>query len=416
VHTFHVNYDEAMRASAVALLFALTVHAADRVTATGSVVDESTRQPIENATVMVYSAAVKTGYDLFCPTCYLDCGKRAATDEKGAFDIPGLSPDLVFNLLVIREGYGEAFIRKLDPAPGPAPPVALKKRLSPEDPLQVVRGRIVDAKGEPVRDALITQQGIIFERGRSFGDQGWIDLAAVSNRAGEFEMAYGKPAKAMILEVATRGMAPKLVSLPTRAERHTVTVTDGATIRGRLVHDGKPVANAQFVLSTHSRYSGSVFQDVRIGTNEKGEFTITNTPPGRVWDLYPSMDSLAPKGLAARVTFVATKDDGQKIDVGDIPANPGHALRGRIVIADGSPIPAGMRVSLFADRIPDRQSLALPPDGSFEFKGLANGVYTLSPAVKGYERRDPEQQIELLIEGDRKEFNVTLYPPNPPAR
>jgi hypothetical protein len=30
---------------------------------------------------MVYSAGVKKGFDLFCPTCYVDCGKRAVTDE-----------------------------------------------------------------------------------------------------------------------------------------------------------------------------------------------------------------------------------------------------------------------------------------------------------------------------------------------
>jgi hypothetical protein len=405
-----------MRRLLVALLFALTLHAADRVTATGSVVDESTRQPVENATVMVYSAGAKTGYDLYCPTCYLDCGKRAATDKEGAFEIPSLSSELVFTLLVVRDGYGAVFVRKLDPVKGPAPSVELKKRISPEDPLQVVKGRVVDAKGEPVRDALITQQGIIFVGGRGFGDRDWIDLAAVTNRAGEFEMAYGKPAKAMILEVAPRGMASKLVSLPTRAERQTVTVTDGATIRGRLVLDGKPVAGAEFVLSSHSRTSGTVFKDIRIGTNEKGEFSITNAPPGRVWDLFPSMDSLAPKGLAAGVTFVATKDDGQHVNVGDILAKRGHALRGRIVLADGSPIPAGMTVSLFADRIPDRQSATLPPDGSFEFKGLASGIYTLSPAVKGYDRRDPEQRIELLIEGDTKDLNVTLSPSNQPAK
>lgn len=405
-----------MRASGIALLISLTAHAADRVTATGSVMDESTSEPIENATVMVHSAGVKTGYDLFCPTCYVDCGKRAATDKEGSFDIRNLSPDLLFNLLIVREGYGAAFVRKLDPAKGAAPLLKLKMRVSPENPLQVLRARIVDAKGEPVRDALVTQQGIIFERGRSFGDRDWIDLAAVSNRAGEFEMAYSKPARAMILEISPRGMAPKLVSLPTGAERHTVTVTDGATVRGRLVYNGKPVANAQFVLSTHSRISGGLFQDVRIGTNEKGAFTITNTPPRRVWDLFPSMDSLAPRGLAAQVTFIATKDDGQEIDVGDVRAEPGHTLRGRIVLADGSQILAGMRVSLLADRIPDRQSVLLGPDGSFEFKGLANGVYTLSPAVKGYEQRDPEQRIELLIEGDRKEFNVTLYPRDPAAK
>ena len=399
-----------MRALALYLLIALALPAAERVTATGTVIDEATNQPVPNATVMVYSAGVKKGYDLFCPTCYVDCGKRATTNETGAFTIANLSGDLVFKLLVIHEGHSSSFINKVDPAIGPTPPAKLKSRTAPADPAQSVRGRLTDAKNLPVRDAVITQQGIIFEQGRSFGDRDWIDLVVVSNANGEFEMAYSKPAKSMILQVAPRGMAPKLVALPTGAKPHAITVTDGATIRGRLVHDGKPVANAEFGLTTHSRAGGTVFQDIRIGTNENGEFAITNVPAGRVWDLYPTMDSLAPKGLAAKVTHVATKDDGQEIDIGDVIASPSHTLRGKIQLSDGAPIPPNMRVNIFADRVSDRQTLTLPPDGTFEFKGLAKGVYSLGPAVKGYQPQDPERPTEFLIEGDQKEFNVTLHP------
>jgi hypothetical protein len=225
-------------------------------------------------------------------------------------------------------------------------------------------------------------------------------------------MAYKKPAKAMILELTPRGMAPKVVTLPTASEApHPVTVTDGVVIRGRLVDTkGKPVASAEIVLSTHSRSSGRIFQDLRIGTNENGEYAMTNVPPGRVWDLFPRMDSLAPQGLTAPVSHVATKDDGEEIRLPDLVAKAGYSLKGRIVLADGAAIPAGMRVNLFADRVPDRQSVLLGPDGSYEFRGLANGIYTLAPAVKGYEQKEPENQIELLIEGDRKDVNVTLFP------
>ena len=105
-----------MRAHALYLLIALALPAAERVTATGTVIDEATNQPVPNATVMVYSAGVKKGYDLFCPTCYVDCGKRATTNETGAFTIANLSGDLVFKLLVIHEGHSSSFINKVDPA------------------------------------------------------------------------------------------------------------------------------------------------------------------------------------------------------------------------------------------------------------------------------------------------------------
>jgi hypothetical protein len=398
-----------MRALVCCLILAAVLPAAGRVTANGSVVDDTTNQPVAGATVMVYSAGVKTGYDQFCPTCYVDCGKRAATGADGSFSIPNLSPDLVFQLLVVHDGHSAAFVKKVDPVAAPVG-ARLKPRVAPANPVQVVRGRVTDNKGLPVRDALISQQGIVFEQGRGFGDRDWIDLVGVTNANGEFEMAYAKPAQAMILQVAPRGMAPKLVTLPTGEKRHSITVTDGATIQGRLVRDGKPVANAEFALRTHSQSAGTTFQVVRIGTNEKGEFAITNVPAGRVWDLYPTMDSLAPLGLAAKVTNVATKDDGQEVAVGDIPAAPAHELRGRIQLSDGKPIPPGMRVSVLADRLPDRQSVTLPPDGAFVFRGLAKGVYVLQATVKGYQPLDPEAPAEFLLEGDRKDFNVTLVP------
>ncbi len=399
-----------MRTHALFLFLALALPAAERVTANGTVVDDATGQPVPNATVMVYSAGVKTGFDQFCPTCYVDCGKRAITDEAGAFRIPNLSSELRFDLLVIHDGHSSQFLKKIDPAAGPAPATRLKPRIAPANPLQIVRGRITDDKDLPVRDAVISQQGIIFEQGRGFGDRDWIDLVAVSNANGEFEMAYGKPAKAMILQVAPRGMAPKLVALPTGPAKHPITVSMGATIRGRLVHNGKPVANAEFGLKTHSQSAGTTYQELRIGTNANGEFVIPNVPAGRIWDLYATMDSLAPKNLAAPLTYIATKDDGQEIDIGEVTARPSYTLRGQIQLADGSPIPPNMRLSLFASRLPDRQFVVLPPDGKFEFRGLEKGVYVLSPAIRGYQPADPEQPQELLIDGNREGFGLTLHP------
>ncbi len=214
------------------LLYALTLHAAGRLTATGTVVDESTKEPIAGATVLVHSAGVRTGYDQFCPTCYLDCGKRAVTDAEGRFSIEGLSPELIFTMLVVKDGYGSAFIRKHDPEKGQPAATGLKKRASAADLKQVVRGKVVDGQGKPVKEALISQQGIQFGEGRRFGDIDWIDLVAVSNREGEFEMAYGKPATAMVLEVAPRGMAPTLVTLATGGTTLLADARAGWSVRG----------------------------------------------------------------------------------------------------------------------------------------------------------------------------------------
>src|SRR5438445_13594264 len=101
--------------------------AEERATATGKVADAAGK-PLEHATVLVYEAHVKTGYGVYCPTCWVDCGKHAVTDAEGSFTIGGLNPELLFKLLVVKEGYSATFIDKVDPAKGPAETASVKPR------------------------------------------------------------------------------------------------------------------------------------------------------------------------------------------------------------------------------------------------------------------------------------------------
>ena len=83
----------------------------ERGTATGKVTDAAGK-PVEHATVLVYEAHVKRGYSVYCPTCWVDCGKHAFTDAEGAFTIAGLNSDLLFKLLVVKDGYSAVFSTK----------------------------------------------------------------------------------------------------------------------------------------------------------------------------------------------------------------------------------------------------------------------------------------------------------------
>jgi uncharacterized GH25 family protein len=402
-----------MRSWILFLAVAACSFGAERVTVTGKVADASGK-PVEHATVLVYEAGVKKGYSVYCPTCYPDCGKRATTDAEGNFTIGGLNGDLVFTLLVVDDGYSATFVKKVDPAKGSAAAV-LKPRVSPDDPAQFVRGRVVDSHGEPVRDAVVEQQAVTFRRddgqvATMFGGPDlWIDALAVSNQKGEFEIAFSKPAVRMILNVAPRGMASKLVTLPTGADRKTLTVTDGATVRGRLMHDGKPVADAEIGISSHTRGGGESIGEMRIGTREDGTFAITNVPAGRIYYLYGKMESLAAQGLAAERIECETKDDGQEVDLGDIQVQPAHTLRGRVALSDGKEIPPDMRINLFVDWSADAQSVVLTPGGRFEFKGLASGVYRLTPSVKGYKTVDGVTG-EVLVHRDIDNLTINLQP------
>jgi hypothetical protein len=116
-----------MRYACFALFLAATAFAADRATATGKITDASGK-PLEHASVLVYEGHVKTGYGIYCPTCWADCGKHTITDAEGTFTIAGLDPDLRFKLLAVKDGFSAAFIDNVDPAKGPAETASLKPR------------------------------------------------------------------------------------------------------------------------------------------------------------------------------------------------------------------------------------------------------------------------------------------------
>lgn len=407
-----------MRKTLFALIFASGwALAEDRATANGKVTDADGK-PLEHATVFIYEGHVKKGYGVYCPTCWADCGKHASTGPDGSFTIAGLNPDLNFKLMVVKEGYTAAFVDQVDPAKGPAQPASLKPRPAIEDTSQVVRGRVVDGQGKPVKDAVVEQEGVGYKGrgggiGHTFGAVDWIDLMAVTNENGEFEMAHSKPAVEMILRVSPRGMAQKLFTEPTGPDRKTMTVTDGATIFGRVLEpDGKPAANVELGVMAHSRSAGTTFPEMVIGTREDGTFAITNVPVGRVLFIYPKMESLAPLGFAGNPEPLETKDDGQEIRLADLKLLPSYALRGKVVLSDGAAIGSGMRVTIGADSVMDSQMAALDPDGTFEFKGLAKGVYTLMPGVRNYKLADGDTG-EVLVDRDGKSVTLRLEPRSP---
>jgi hypothetical protein len=401
--------------------------AANRVTLTGKVVD-SNGKPLGHATVLVYHAGVKTGYSTYCPSCYVDCGKRALTDAAGAFTIKDLSPDLLFELLVVSDGHFSTFVKSVDPSKGPAPAAVLNTRQPVNDPQRVVRGRVVDAHGLPLRDAVAQPQGIMIDGEKHghisrYGTVDGLDLIAVTNEKGEFEISYDRPALKVLLLVEARGLAPKLFNqLPTGLERQTLTMTDGATVRGCLVENGKPLAGAQIGLIPRERglgaelkLFGSPYAEIRIGTQPDGTFLIPNVPAPVEWYIYGTMESIATRGGTVPVGC-ATKTDNEDENVGDIHITPGHRLRGKVVLSDGKSIADGMRVFISADSTQDSQTAMLRPDGSFEFAGLVPGKYRVSASVRGYRapqwdyrtQQDPPGTVQ--IDRDIADFVLALDP------
>ena len=398
-------------------LGALTSFAEERAVATGRVADSSFK-PLENALVMVYSARVRKGYSLFCPTCYRDCGKRTLTGPDGSYRIPDLDPDLIFTLVAVKDGYLAGSVANVDPAAGPAPDVYLKPEPIVSDATQIVHGKVVNSHGSPMQGALVQPDfAILRGPGGSFSFSSpieWINEVALTNDKGEFDVSFSKPAVEMNLRVFARGMAAKHFTVPSGEERHTLIVTNGAIVEGRLVYDGKPVGGAEVRLIPHDSSMGRWYPEVRIGTGADGRFAITNVPPGRVWIVHPTMESLASRGLGAGAVFCETKYDGQEVRLGDITLKPAHALRGKVILSDGKPIPPDMHVTITADRSSDSQVVTIGSDGQFRAEGLTDGVYSVAPGVQGYRLEGNCsllcRSVEILLSGDVSDMVLKMEP------
>jgi hypothetical protein len=401
--------------TATYLIFSAVAFGADGVTLKGKVTDVAGR-PIEHATVMVYHAGVKTGYSTFCPSCYADCGKRTFTDATGTYTFTHLNPDLWFELLVVSDGYGPVSVKNVDPSIGPATAV-LSPRSSIEDPRQMVRGRVVDSSGNLLSDVVVQPQGVASDLGPVIGTVPGLDPLVVTNDKGEFEVNYEGSASKMLLLVEARDMAPKFIVMPTGAERRTVSLYEGAVLRGRLMADGKAVGGAEIGLIARERGGfgsglsmfGNPYGELKVGTQSDGSFAFTNVPAPVEWYVYAKMKSLEGRG-ATEPVMCATSVDRQVVDVGDIQVKPGNRLKGQIVLSDGKAIPNGMEIVISSDRAWDTQTASLGADGHFEFEGLSPGNYSISPAVRGYNPPGAAENIAVSIDHDLESRRIVLTP------
>lgn len=379
-------------------------------TISGTIV-EGSGQPVKDATVFVYSARLKQGYAIVCPTCWIDCGKRAETDTQGRFTIAGLNPALKFRLLVVKEGFTARAKGGVDPAQGPLLPIELRPRDSSPDDSKIVHGRVTDVTGNPIAGALIEPIGATLpDGGRYFGTMDWLEPLAASSASGEFAIVAAKPVTNVMLKISPRALAPKLVTEPPGAATNSIVLTQGTTVTGRLVgSNGAPIARAEVVLISLEMSVEQHFSDMRVGTDKDGSFAFSNVPAHRVWGIYPTVESLQGRNLAAGLRLCETRADLQVVNVGKITPRPGISVRGKIDLLDKKAMPPGMHVTISPEWTGYNRLTDIAADGSFEFKALAADVYSLDVGINGY-TPTADSPHKILVKSDRRDVIIQMAP------
>jgi uncharacterized GH25 family protein len=360
------------------------IHSPARPDLTGTVYTKGGGLLAVPATVFIATAAPKTGTSTFCPSCYADCIKHSRTDARGNFKIGSLDPQLTFQILAVAKGYQPKSISKVDPAQGP-----VKIELEPVEsadaaPDRSLRGRVVDPQGEPVEGAVVEMQGVETKDGAgTWGSVPGVDPLAVTDGNGEFLISATRPFDLMDVKVSARTFADKNFSrLPVGATNELV-MTEGAAITGRVLCDGRPLPGVSVGISGVEREAGIYAGHFETGTDADGKFALVNIPPDVDFWIYTGMSTMRKFG-AAPVRKIRSGRDRETTDAGDLVVVPAHRLAGRVVLADGQPLPPNVRLLVSREEAWDSMQITLDQNGHFDTTGVPDELVGLSVRVKGY--------------------------------
>ena len=381
-----------MTATILSLL--LLAPAPDRPDLVGRVLAPGSKA-VSGAHVRIDSATVRQGTSPLCPSCFPDCRKSAETDKDGRFHIASLDPELLFNVLVVADGYQPTLALKTDPTRGPVEVKLTPLDPAKLDPTRVLRGVVLGADGKPLVGARVTAQW--FKTEASSGhNPGVFDPVAVTNLRGEFVLTSKSPIEYANLLVEGNGVAPRIVpDCKPETNPHPIRMTAGATLTGRLVRDGKAVPGAAVELLQVDRRFERFVGVTSIGTDKDGRFTFVNVHPDDAYFVYGLIGTIKDGGaMVSRQLRVG--GEGTTTDAGDLPVVRGHRIKGRVLLSDGKPVPPKTRLVASRNDAWDSQGVELGPDGRFEIAALPTGLYTLSINIKGYRPSPKNHSVDNI--------------------
>jgi protocatechuate 3,4-dioxygenase beta subunit len=276
---------------------------------------------------------------------------------------------------------------------------------APEAPTApFIAGQVVDSTGSPIAGATVdTAEG----------------KSATTDQNGQFRID-DLEAGAHRLDARSEGFAaagPEVVrrvevvlSDDETDERAASGISDlelvlrrPATVTGRVVASGRPVADASlgiYYLSADGligRLDPFVSDGVAT-TDEKGEFVLDSVVPGRMRLLVEAKDYAVAE---SRELMLEPGDAHQDLV---IDLDPSATVFGEVVDTEGTPVSAELVLrggSLARSKLVDANR-----DGKFVFRNVPAGVYILEASAAGY-RTERVEDVEAVV-GETKAYDVVM--------
>jgi hypothetical protein len=331
-------------------------------------------------------------------------------DAQGNFKIESLSSNLLFTVVIAARGFEPLTLTKVDPTMARVA-ARLKPRGKDQLPAnRTVFGRVLDAWKRPVAGAEVSINGVTVGNSTSFGQQPTgMDIVAVSDSAGEFEIYVAKHFDSVGLEFNAPGLArTKIAAVTPGGARRDFVLPVGAALVGRVVSDVKPVQGINVGVASVDRGMEGFTGDFVAGTDESGLFVFPSLPADRDYQFYGVMDSLRGIGaLPARVVRVGKA--GSRTDLGVISLTPGWRVAGEVRVANTKTLPVGSRLVLNREGAWDFSVIDLPADGRFDLPNVPGEVVDLRVGMAGYRAAGSQPKLGRLA-SDRTGLLLLMEP------
>jgi hypothetical protein len=305
------------------------------------------------------------------------------TDRTGGFRIGSVEPSLLFNVLVVADGFRPVIVNKVDPMAKPIEVELAPLEADKLGPKQALFGIVLDSAGHPLAGARVSAQMFKTDAFSGFSP-GIFDPIAVTNLRGEFLLTSTSPITHADLRVEGSGVAPRIVAgRKPEANPQTIKMTSGAKVTGRFIRGDRPVKGAVAGLVQVNRGSDKFLGDLSIEADDHGGFTFRNVHPDEDYFVYGLMGTFKDGG-AVPVVRIRTGTDGATTEVGDLKVVRGHRIKGQVLLSDGKGVPARSRLMVSRENAWDHQEVELDGAGRFEISGLPTEKYSLNVSLRGY--------------------------------
>jgi thiol-disulfide isomerase/thioredoxin len=250
------------------------------------------------------------------------------------------------------------------PRSKPAPAVASGRAEPPatKGPTKVA-GKVIGPDGRPVAGASVqAQMTQVVER-----------EPIKTDAEGRFAFTAKGFFREFSIKVEAPGLASKMFKTDADGQLTApLQLGTGVTVTGRLVRDGKPVANAPVGLGQVSGFMDHYLGHLESRTDTEGRFRFKHAYTDDEFTAYAKTGGLPGGGSVVPRKF-KTEGDGTSIDLGDLTVVSGRTLAGRIVFSDGRAIPPRTRALGYTEGAGGIIWADVDDRGRFEIRGLPEG-------------------------------------------